>query len=105
MSSWYVWNAIGLYPNAGQDFYYVGSPIFTRSVIELGRGRRFEIEAANTSADNRYVQAAALNGVPLERAWLHPAEVARGGKLVLTMGPQPSPWGRSALPPSVSLQP
>jgi putative alpha-1,2-mannosidase len=25
MSSWYVWNAIGLYPNAGRDFYYVGA--------------------------------------------------------------------------------
>jgi predicted alpha-1,2-mannosidase len=104
MSSWYVWNAIGLYPNAGQDFYYVGSPIFTRAVIELGRGRQFEITAANTSADNKYVQAATLNGVPLERAWLRHAELARGGKLVLTMGPQPSSWGQSSPPPSVSLQ-
>jgi putative alpha-1,2-mannosidase len=101
MSSWYVWNAIGLYPNAGQDFYYVGSPIFTRAIIELGRGKWFEIEAVNASADNKYVRAASLNGRPLERVWLRHAEVARGGKLVLTMGPEPSSWGRSTLPPSL----
>ncbi|MBW8881943.1 MAG: GH92 family glycosyl hydrolase, partial [Asticcacaulis sp.] len=25
MSAWYVWGAIGLYPNAGQPWYYIGS--------------------------------------------------------------------------------
>jgi len=93
MSSWYVWGAIGLYPNAGQPFYYIGSPLFRRITIGLGNGRAFLIEASETSETNRYVQSATLDGEPLRRAWLRHDEVARGGRLVLQMGPRPSTWG------------
>ena len=105
--SWYVWAAIGLFPNAGQPFYYLGSPIFRRSVIHLEHGRKFVIEAPDTSAANLYVQNAQLNGRPIERAWLRHDEVARGGTLVLQMGPRPSRWAKGAPPPPqvVSLQP
>ena len=38
LSAWYVWGAIGLYPNAGQHVrHYIGSPIFRRSRIQVGR--------------------------------------------------------------------
>ncbi len=102
MSSWYVWNAIGLYPNAGQDFYYIGSPVFTRSVIELEGNRAFTIEAPNTTAKNIYVQAATLEGKPLERLWLTHAEISRGGVLVLQMSNKPSSWANAKRPPSMS---
>ncbi|HYE15639.1 MAG TPA: GH92 family glycosyl hydrolase [Pyrinomonadaceae bacterium] len=101
MSSWYVWNAAGLYPNAGQAFYYIGSPVFTRAVVTLGAGRAFEIEAPAASASNIYIQSARLNGKALERAWLTHAEVSRGGRLVLRMGDRPSAWGRASRPPSI----
>jgi predicted alpha-1,2-mannosidase len=104
MSSWYVWNAVGLYPNAGQDFYYIGSPVFTRATIELGGARRFTIEAPGASPQNVYVQAARLDGLPLERAWLTHAEIARGGRLVLEMGDEPSQWGRANRPPSLNAR-
>lgn len=94
MSSWYVWGAMGLYPNAGQPFYYIGSPLFRRSEVDLGNGKRFVIEAPETSEANRYVQHATLNGERLPRAWLLHSEVAQGGRLVLRMGPRPSAWGR-----------
>jgi predicted alpha-1,2-mannosidase len=103
MSSWYVWSAIGIFPNAGQPFYYIGSPLFSRITIELEGGRSFVIEARDTSAGNRYVQRAELNGKVLHRAWLTHAELAAGGKLVLDMGPNPSQWGRGDRPPSTSL--
>jgi predicted alpha-1,2-mannosidase len=102
MSSWYVWGAVGLYPNAGQPFYYIASPLFERSSINLGGGRSFIIEATNVSAANLYVQAATLNGHALERAWLKHEEVAAGGRLVLRMGATPSTWGRDNRPPSMS---
>jgi predicted alpha-1,2-mannosidase len=105
MSSWYVWGAMGLYPNAGQPFYYIGSPLFARVAIDLGGGRKFVIEAPGTSASNRYVQSAELNGEKLDRAWLTHAEIAAGGKLVLVMGAKPSEWGRAERPPSVSARP
>lgn len=102
MSSWYVWNAIGLYPNAGQPFYYIGSPLFRRAAIRVGTNGTFVIEAPETSAANLYVQSATLNGQPLRRAWLRHAEIIRGGRLVLKMGNKPSSWARLERPPSIS---
>ena len=104
MSSWYIWGAIGLYPNAGQPYYYVCSPLFQRSTINLGGGRTFIIEAPETSGTNMYVQSATLNGRALDRAWLKHEEIARGGRLVLRMGATPSAWGRGNRPPSVSAR-
>ena len=102
MSSWYVWNALGLYPNAGQDFYYIGSPAFTLAAISLGGGRTFTVEARDASAKNQYVQSATLNGRALDRAWLKHAEISRGGRLILRMSDSPSAWGSARRPPSVS---
>jgi predicted alpha-1,2-mannosidase len=103
MSSWFVWNAIGLYPNAGQPYYYIGSPVFSRARIALGKGNVFTIEAPATSPANRYVQSATLDGKPLNRAWLTHSELATGGRLVLSMGDKPSKWGSGQRPPSVSM--
>lgn len=98
MSSWYAWNAIGLYPNAGQDLYYIGSPVFTRATIDLGGGKRFVIDAPAASAANAFVASATLNGRRLDRAWLRHAEIARGGRLLLDMRASPTDWGRASRP-------
>ena len=103
MSAWYIWGAIGLYPNAGQDYYYIGSPIFPRVALSLGDNKTFTIDAQETSSSNRYVQSVTLNGRSLTRPWLRHSEIARGGHLVLTMGSTPSPWGRENPPFSLSL--
>jgi len=102
MSSWYVWGAIGLYPNAGQPYYYVCSPLFRRATINLDGGRTFVMDAPETSETNLYVQSATLNGRALDRAWMKHEEIARGGRLVLRMGATPSAWGRDNRPPSMS---
>jgi len=49
-----------------------------------------------------YVQAATLNGRPLETTYIRAADVHNGGVLHLELGQEPSPWGRSARPPSLS---
>jgi putative alpha-1,2-mannosidase len=103
MSSWYVWAAMGLYPNAGQPYYYICSPLFQRSTVNLGSGRTLIIDAPETSAVNLYVQSATLNGHALDRAWLKHEEIGSGGRLVLRMGPTPSTWGSANRPASMSL--
>jgi putative alpha-1,2-mannosidase len=81
--------------------------MFSRSVIHMEHGRSFAILAPATSAANRYVQSAELNGRPLDRAWLTHDEVARGGALLLHMAPRPSSWATQAPPPPqlVPLEP
>jgi predicted alpha-1,2-mannosidase len=100
MSSWYAFGQIGIFPNAGQDIYLIGSPAYVQTTLHLAGGKSFVIEARNLSPGNIYVAAATLNGKPLSRAWLHHREIAAGGRLVLTMAGSPNHWAEHDLPPS-----
>ena len=62
-------------------------------------GGNFTIEARRNSATNIYIQSATLNGHPLNEACLYHADVAKGGRLVLQMGPKPNEqWGHATTP-------
>jgi predicted alpha-1,2-mannosidase len=104
MSSWYAFQSMGLYPNAGQDVYLIGTPSFSESQIDLGGGKTFTVHATNFTPDgtNRYVQSATLNGKPLDAAWFRHGQIDKGGILDLVMGPSPSRWGTTSPPPSLS---
>ena len=84
--------------------YLIGSPVFPRSTIDLGKGKRLTILAEGLGSDTtaRYVQSAELNGKPLARAWFRQSEIADGGTLRLHMGSAPSAWGTATPPPSLS---
>ena len=92
MSAWYVWSAMGLYPDAGQPLYFIGSPLFTRTTLRLEGGKTFTIVANGASDVNKYVLAARLNGKAIDRAWLTHKEIVDGGTLELDMGPAPGTW-------------
>jgi predicted alpha-1,2-mannosidase len=100
MSSWYAFGQIGIFPNAGQDVYLIGSPAYPRTTLHLAGGKDFIIEARNLSKTNIYVTAATLNGKPLDRAWLRHREIVAGGRLLLTMANTPGDWAEHNLPPS-----
>jgi len=91
MASWYVWAAIGMYPEVpGRGELVLGSPLFPHVTISLADGRSIVIDAPGASATTGYVQG-------LEAQGLVPASPACGG--ASTAGPVPytCPW----LPPSV----
>jgi predicted alpha-1,2-mannosidase len=100
MSSWFAFGQIGIFPNAGQDVYLIGSPAYSETTLHLAGGKNFVIEARNLTPENIYVASATLNGTPLDRSWLHHREIMAGGRLVLTMAGEPSQWGQHDLPPS-----
>ena len=106
MSSWYVLSSMGFYTVApGRPVYDIGSPLFKRSVINIGGGKTFTIESNNVSKENKYIQSASLNGKELDRAWFTHEELMQGGKLVLVMGKRPNPtWGTGSdrVPPSLT---
>ena len=115
MSSWYVWAAIGLYPEApGAADLVLASPIFTHVSITLANGHRIEIDAPRASATNRYVQSARVSGIEAPAAcgtneyvcpWLPAGVVTSGGHLTLALGPSPNrSWGAApgSAPPSIS---
>ncbi len=107
MSSWFIMAALGLFQMDGgcriDPIYEIGSPIFNKVSIDLrskyGRGKVFDIEAQNVSRENKYVQAAVLNGKKLGTFWFPASELLKGGKLILEMGSTPNKnWGIGNLP-------
>ena len=104
MSSWFIFQSLGFYPDAGQDFYLIGTPSFPEADIKLGSGKVLRVIARNMDSEhiNRYIQSATLNGVPLETAWFRHSQIINGGTLIFTMGSSPSKWGTTDRPPSMS---
>lgn len=99
MGSWYVFAAMGFFPNAGQDIYLISGPIFPKITLTRENGKQLVIEAENVSKENKYIQSAMLNGKPLDRAWIKHEEIANGALLQFKMGNKPSKWGAISLPP------
>jgi predicted alpha-1,2-mannosidase len=102
MSSCFVFGQIGIFPNAGQDIYLIGSPAYPQTILHLAGGKDFIVEARNLSSENIYVTSATLNDRPIDRAWLRHREIASGGKLVLIMSNTPAHWAEHVPPPSSS---
>jgi predicted alpha-1,2-mannosidase len=103
ISSWYVWNALGLYPVIpGVAGTAIVTPLFPSATITLANGARLQIRAAGAGPNDRYVQALTLDGVVHDASWLPLAQVAGGGTLDFTLGPRPSTWatGPDSTPPS-----
>jgi putative alpha-1,2-mannosidase len=94
--------AIGLFDVQGgaarEPEYQLTSPLFDRITIHLDRkyfpGRTFTIVARNNEPKNIYIQSARLNGKQLQQCRIPNAELTKGGKLELTLGPEPNrEWG------------
>ncbi|MBO3750600.1 glycoside hydrolase family 92 protein [Streptosporangiaceae bacterium NEAU-GS5] len=116
LSSWYVWASLGLFPIAGQNLFLVNAPAYARSALRIG-GNEFVIETSGhketpIGVDDidhdppaQYVQSATLNGEPFHATHLSARTVHEGGLLHLRLGPEPSAWGRTIRPPSLSAPP
>ncbi|MFY9588899.1 MAG: GH92 family glycosyl hydrolase [Actinomycetota bacterium] len=105
MSAWYIWSALGFYPEtAGAPLYVVASPVFTEAKIRLPGGT-FTVTAPGASLLGKYVQSASLNGEPHDRSWFTHDAIAPGGSVEFRMGPAANrSWaaGPEAAPPSMS---
>jgi predicted alpha-1,2-mannosidase len=102
MGSFLVFNQLGFFPVAAQDFYLIGSPTFPRSSILLGNGKTFSVVADNSSPTNVYVAKATWNGKPYDRSWFKHDQLMAGGELRLTMTDNPTHWDTGSPPPSMS---
>jgi predicted alpha-1,2-mannosidase len=108
LSSWYVFGALGLYPEVpGVDLLAIGSPLFRQATVRLPRGRRILITAAAASAKNPYIRGMRFNGHPYGRPWTTWCALAGGARLTYRLGSHPNRnWGdsRAALPASFGPQ-
>jgi len=104
MSAWYVFMALGLYPEIpGIGGVTVLSPLFPEAELRLPNGRTITIKAKNASRDFKYIQSMELNGKRCARLWLTVEELQRGASLRYVMGDAPNlNWATAItdMPPS-----
>ena len=104
MSSWYVFAALGMYPQVPSRAELVlASPLFPRIEITRPHGNDISIHARGAAANSPYVHSLAVNGLTSTRPWLPASFVRHGGTLDYTLAATPHPtWGTapSDAPPS-----
>ncbi|MFF9086664.1 GH92 family glycosyl hydrolase [Streptomyces sp. NPDC014991] len=102
MSAWYVFSALGMYPQVPSRAELVlASPLFERVEISRPRGNDISVRAAGAAADAPYVQSLRVDGRPSDRPWLPASFVRDGGRLDYTLGRSANhAWGAGSPPPS-----
>ena len=94
-SAFVVFSSMGFYPiTPGLPIYTIGSPLFSKTTLNLPDGKKFIISAPKCSETNKYIQSAKLNGKILEGPWFTHNDLINGGQLELEMGDYPNKeWG------------
>lgn len=97
ISSWYVFSALGLYPEIpGVAGFVTGSPVFPKAAIRLEDGKTIQIVGKNASRENRLVQGVKLNGQDWQGPWIPWSAIEKGGNIIFDLGSQTSSWGQHA---------
>jgi len=91
MSSWYVWSALGMYPETpGTSTLALGSPLFPKAVIALPSGKTLTINGTGAAAAAPYVQSAKWNSTSWTDAYAPTKALTSGGTLSFTLGTTPN---------------
>ncbi|MPN62974.1 hypothetical protein SDC9_210727 [bioreactor metagenome] len=98
MGAWFVMTAIGLFEMNGgvtaNSEFDITTPLFEKITISLDGdyypGNKFTIETKNYSGENKYIQAAYLNGKRLKRPEILFSDIVKGGTLILEAGDKPN---------------
>lgn len=85
LSSCYIWNALGIFPVAGQNLMLIGSPKIDKAVLDLSNGNTLEIAVFRKSEDEIYAEKALFNGKELENLRVSVREIMSGGRLEIYM--------------------
>lgn len=106
MSSWYVWAAMGMYPEIpGRAELVLGSPLFRSITIHRAAGD-IVVTAHGAGTDAPYVQSLKVNGRPATKTWLPESFVEHGGRLDYELGTKFNVmWGTGAQDVPPSFQP
>lgn len=107
MASFTLFSTIGLFPNPGQNVYFITPPFFEAvSITSPITNRTATIRNINFDKGykNIYIQDVKLNGQDYSRNWIGHEFFTEGWTLELVLGSEESGWGTALgdRPPSVS---
>ena len=90
-SAWYVFSAMGFYPvTPASNQYVLGAPLFKHITINLENGKKIVINAANNSAEKKYIQSMMLNGKPYDKNYLSHPMLLQGATININMQAMPN---------------
>ena len=90
-SAWYIFSAMGFYPVCpGTPEYVFGTPLFKKITVTLENGKKFVINATESSDKNMYVQSIQINNKNYEMNWISHFDIQKGGSLNFVMSPSPN---------------
>jgi predicted alpha-1,2-mannosidase len=105
MSSWYVFAALGMYPELpGSDVLVLSTPLFPKIIIHLQTGD-VTIKANTAGEKSPYVHSLIVNGKNWTKPWIHFKDISNGGTLEYNLSSKPDiKWGNNPkdAPPSYS---
>lgn len=88
MSSWLAFHMMGLYPNAGHDYYLVHTPLLPSLTISLDNGKKLTIK--KEVADS---ETCLFNGREIPNWRISHQALLEGGELVIRCKSTPEPVG------------
>ncbi|MFD5877063.1 GH92 family glycosyl hydrolase [Streptomyces sp. NPDC060322] len=91
MSAWYVFSALGLYPQTpGSATMLLGAPLFPSAVLRRAQGGDITIKAPEADATHPYIDAVKIDGRTADRSWTDARLVTRGGSLDFRLADRPN---------------
>ena len=85
LSSCYIWNALGIFPVAGQDLVLIGSPKIEAATLALGNGKTLNIKVHNLGENKIYTEKALFCGKEITDFKISVREIMNGGELEIFM--------------------
>ncbi|WP_406375898.1 glycoside hydrolase domain-containing protein [Streptomyces sp. NBC_00647] len=90
MSAWYVFSALGLYPQTpGSANMLLGAPLFPRAVVLRPGGKSIVVSAPDADATHFYVGVVRVDGQPTQRSWTGAALTTGGGTVSFELTDRP----------------
>jgi len=107
MGSFASLSMMGIFPNAGQNVYFITPPFFREVHLRNpDTSKVATIKSVNFDQDykNVFIQSATLNGRTYTKNWIDHGFFLDGGVLELVLGDEESEWGTNEkdIPPSYS---
>ncbi|MBQ9215236.1 MAG: GH92 family glycosyl hydrolase [Prevotella sp.] len=95
MSSWLAFHMMGLYPNAGQSYYLLHTPLIPEWTMSLSNGKTLHgiIKGKGT-----HFEKVTLNGKSLDEARIEHTDLMQGGELVFYVSNKHSHGGNKIFP-------
>ena len=82
MSAWHIMSSLGFYPVCpGSNQYILTTPRFEDITVQLGNGKKLNIETNKSPSEAPYIKTVSMNGVELNTPFITHQQLTAGGTL------------------------